>query len=461
MGWPTPRAALVITGEQHGYIEPCGCTGLVNQKGGLTRRHALVKELQGRGWNVIPLDVGNQVRRTGRQSEIKFQMTLEGLKRIGYRAIGFGPDDLQLSVLELVALAAPSDNQPSAFVSANATILDPTLTRRYQIVQAGDIKIGVTSVVHSDGQTTLGGGEISLQDPAEALREVVPELEEAQCDLYVLLSHTSLEKSRELAEQFPLFRVVATAGGMGDPTYEAERVGPSEAMLVQVGIKGMHVGVVGLFDDPQQPLRYQRVPLDSRFPDSSDMLQLLASYQEQLQQLGLEGLGLRPIPYPTGRSFIGSEACEECHSYEYDVWKKSLHSHALDSLVNPGERSEVPRHFDPECLSCHVVGWNPQQHYPYVSGYLGLEATPKMHHVGCETCHGPGAEHVAAESGDQKPSAELVDELRLSVRLPLDEAERKCLECHDLDNSPEFQKEGAFEKFWKEIEHSKAKAPPK
>ena len=113
----------------------------------------------------------------------------------------------------------------------------------------------------------------------------------------MLLAHTSLEKSRELAEQFPLFRVVATAGGMGDPTYEAERVGPSDAMLVQVGIKGMHVGVVGLFDDPQQPLRYQRVPLDSRFPDSSDMLQLLASYQEQLQQLGLEGLGLRPIPY--------------------------------------------------------------------------------------------------------------------------------------------------------------------
>ena len=174
VGWPKPRAALVITGEQHGYIEPCGCTGLVNQKGGLTRRHALVKELAGRGWNVIPLDVGNQVRRTGRQSEIKFQMTLEGLKRIGYRAIGFGPDDLQLSVLELVALAAPSDNQPSVFVSANATILDPTLTRRYQIVQAGDVKIGVTSVVHSDGQTTLGGGEISLKDPAEALREVVP-----------------------------------------------------------------------------------------------------------------------------------------------------------------------------------------------------------------------------------------------------------------------------------------------
>ena len=29
--WPTPKAALVITGEQLGYFEPCGCTA--NQLG--------------------------------------------------------------------------------------------------------------------------------------------------------------------------------------------------------------------------------------------------------------------------------------------------------------------------------------------------------------------------------------------------------------------------------------------
>src|SRR5436309_3560352 len=36
--WPKPVVALVITGQQMGYIEPCGCTGLENQKGGLARR---------------------------------------------------------------------------------------------------------------------------------------------------------------------------------------------------------------------------------------------------------------------------------------------------------------------------------------------------------------------------------------------------------------------------------------
>ena len=34
-GWAQPQAVLLLTGRQHGYIEPCGCTGLANQKGGL------------------------------------------------------------------------------------------------------------------------------------------------------------------------------------------------------------------------------------------------------------------------------------------------------------------------------------------------------------------------------------------------------------------------------------------
>jgi hypothetical protein len=35
----------------------------------------------------------------------------------------------------------------------------------------------------------------------------------------------------------------------------------------------------------------------------------------------------------------------------------------------------------------------------------------------------------------------------------LAKAEQKCKECHDLDNSPDFHATGAFEKYWKEIEH--------
>jgi len=42
---------------------------------------------------------------------------------------------------------------------------------------------------------------------------------------------------------------------------------------------------------------------------------------------------------------------------------------------------------------------------------------------------------------------------RGAMKLPLAKAEAKCMECHDLDNSPDFHVKGAFEKYWKDVEH--------
>jgi hypothetical protein len=448
--WPEPEFVLFITGQQSGHIEPCGCTGLDNALGGLVRRFSLKQQLTERGWNVVPMDVGNQVRRFGRQPEIKFQMTTAGLKQMGYQAIGFGPDDLRLSVGELLGVTADDGQNGTPFVGANTAVLDRSLTPQYQIIETAGRRIGVTAVLGTDEQAQITSDEIIKQSPIEALNTVWPQLQQADCDMYVLLAHTSLKDTILLAQQFPYFDVVVTAGGGSEPTYQAEPIPETDSLLVQVGSKGMHVVVVGVFDDEER-LRYQRVPLDARFPDAREMLDLLASYQEQLKVAGLDGLGVRPIPHPSGHTFVGSDACKDCHVTEYDIWEGTHHAHALSSLVYPGERGEIPRHFDPECISCHVVGWDPQNHFPFTSGYLGLKETPLMHNVGCESCHGPGSAHVDAETLSR--DEELLQKLRLGMRLPLAEAERKCMECHDLDNSPDFHLPGAFERFWERIEH--------
>lgn len=452
-GWPEPQYVLFITGQQQGYIEPCGCSGLTNQKGGLVRRHTLKQQLVDRGWDVVLLDVGNQVRRFGRQPEIMFQMTVEGMKQMGYGAIGLGPDDLRLSAGELLALTVSEGENDSPFVCANTAIIDPSLTPKYRILEAAGRKIGVTAVLGDQEQAKVTSDEIIKQSPVDALNEVWPALKEADCDVYVLLAHTSIDDSIKLAQQFPHFDVVVTAGGVGEPTFEAPQIPGTKSILVQVGTKAMHVGVVGVFEDSEDSprLRYQRVPLDARFPDSRPMLDLLASYQEQLKVAGLEGLGVKPIPHPSGLKYVGSDSCKDCHEEEFDIWDDTPHSWALDSLVEPGERSEIPRHFDPECLSCHVVGWNPQKYFPYVSGYLGLDETPLMYDVGCENCHGPGSAHNDAEALSKDEA--LLEKLRVQMRLPLEEAEKKCMECHDLDNSPDFHVPGAFEEYWEQIEH--------
>ena len=64
--WPRPALAFVLTCEQEGYFEPCGCTA--NQLGGMSRRANLVEKLKGAGWDVVGLDVGGLPRRTGAQA---------------------------------------------------------------------------------------------------------------------------------------------------------------------------------------------------------------------------------------------------------------------------------------------------------------------------------------------------------------------------------------------------------
>ena len=49
-GWSKPAATLVLSGEQHGYIEPCGCAE--HQSGGFARRHDLAHGSQ------VPVDPG-------------------------------------------------------------------------------------------------------------------------------------------------------------------------------------------------------------------------------------------------------------------------------------------------------------------------------------------------------------------------------------------------------------------
>ncbi|MFY8199626.1 MAG: hypothetical protein ACOVLE_03090 [Pirellula staleyi] len=94
--WKDPWAVFFITGKQSGYIEPCGCTGLENQKGGLSRRDSLLTSVRQRGWTVVPIDGGNQVKenRKGRQSEIKYEWSATAMKMMEYQATTFGVDDL-------------------------------------------------------------------------------------------------------------------------------------------------------------------------------------------------------------------------------------------------------------------------------------------------------------------------------------------------------------------------------
>lgn len=458
-GWPQPQLALMFSGEMDGYLEPCGCAGLENQLGGLKRRHTLIKQLESRGWPVAALDMGGQVRRIGPQAEVKYRYALESLIELGYDAIGFGARELRLSSNALLFVMANLDPENNPLVSANVGMFgaDSPFSKHYKVVEAGGKRIGVTSVLgRKHLEVVKNSSDISWADPSEALRKIMPALEGEQCDLLVLLVDADPDEATALAQQFPQFQLVATTGGAEEPPNHAREIEGSAAQLIEVGKKGMYAIVLGVFDDPQEPFRFQRVPLDHRFEDSAEMQGALVAYQDELKETGLDGLGITGVKNPAG-VFVGSGVCADCHSEATEVFESTPHAHATETLLH----IDPPRQFDPECLSCHVTGWNPQKFFPYASGYFGTEKTPHLTGNGCENCHGPGGAHAAAEAGEEEVSDEVQEQLRAGMRLKIEEGEgsmhgqpmgevvKMCLECHDVDNSPDFD----FQKYWPKVKH--------
>ncbi len=457
VGWPKPDVALVFSGEQHGYLEPCGCAGLENQKGGLMRRFTLMKQLRDDGSPLVAVDLGSQVKRTGVQAEMKLDFSYRALAKLGYAAVGFGPEDLRLDLLSVIINL---DEATEPLVSANVGIVDfdSGLSSRYKIVEAGGLKIGITSVLGKQDLARVANAEdLKLLDPEEAISQVLPELRKAGCDHLVLLSHADPAETKALARRYPEFDWVATAHGADEPPKEPAKIAGTDAYLIEPGHKGMYVVVVGLYKNGSPSFRYQRVPLDHRFADAPEIHQLHVEYQQQLEQLGLENLGLKPSPHPSGRKFAGSAVCADCHLSATEVYENTPHFHATDTLLH----LDPQRQFDPECLSCHATGWEPQKYFPFESGYLGLKKTPEMTGNGCENCHGPAARHVAAETGEIEATDEQMEALRAALRLKNVENEgnmkgqvfgkvtQMCMQCHDLDNSPDFD----FQHYWPEVAH--------
>ena len=455
--WPKPKLALVITGNQEGYLAPCGCAGLDRMKGGMSRRDSFFRQLRQDkkyGWPVVGIDVGGIAKGFGKQAELKFQIAVNAMNDMCYSAVALGLSDMYLPTLEVLSLTMPVNAQnKTMFICGNVGLLDFDESRlpRTKLIATGYKTIGITAVLGKTYMAKLAGNtDLKTIAPETLLNEAVPVLK-SRAKFLVLLAHTTRKEAVDLANKYPDFDLVVCSDGGAEPPNKPEEIRKGGTKLITVGEKGMYAVVLGMYDDPKQPLRYQRVTLDSRFPASPKMLALMSAYQDQLKNLGLGGLGIHPLPNPLQESngdFTGAEACMKCHEESYRVWKKSPHSRAFATLKN----ANPPRNFDPECISCHVVGWHPTSFFPFKSGYLSEKETPTLINVGCDDCHGPGQFHVWAENhGTKAQQIAFRKVVRVTKEEMADPNSRRqnCWSCHDLDNSPEFK----FDLYWPYVKH--------
>src|SRR5687768_3661714 len=125
--------------------------------------------------------------------------------------------------------------------------------------------------------------------------------------------------------------------------------------------------------------------------------------------------------------------CGNCHVGHQTDWVTTRHADAYATLAeNPGSQDF--------CFTCHTVNESGNE-VSEASGWSVVQDTA-YHDVQCESCHGPGADHVEVPDAGNEPLA--------SIAASVD-ATDGCAECHNGTHHP-------FVEEWSESKHATPQA---
>jgi len=441
--WPEgrkPDLVLVLTGQSYGYLQKCGCSS--PQKGGLERRYNFIESLRARGWEVVGLDVGDVPRPlpytpTPEQTLTKYEVAMQAMKMMGYKAVGVGKEELSLPLLNgLTKYSIQKGNEYPKVHAANIMNRKEdfpgndggsALTESDILTSKSGINVGVLSVAGAELVLKNVDRSVTYSPKTAAIVNGILKDWKASGkapDVNVMLYQGPFEWTEPASNQkmdantaakgFPDFHVVlCNTPDDSDAPNMPTVVNGGKTMICQVGHKGQSVGVIGIYKTAKgTELYYQRVVMTEEFETPADkekghpVLKLLQDYSDTVRDNDyLSEMGKRKKLHAVqaqhkDAGFVGDNQCFVCHKEEWTEWSKTKHSHAYDALAKIAKHP-VGRNFDGECIICHTVG------YEYQTGYLNEKKTPNLKNVQCENCHGPGSLHVSEETDNTKKNARL------------------------------------------------------
>lgn len=423
---------IVLTADIRGRLVPCGC--FTGQLGGMTRLFTLLEETKTN--NELRVDAGDALQGVQDFEIMEYERILEAFGQMDFRALNIGAREAELSAAVLRRIQSKTG---APLVSANLfsaesgkTILPPFIK-----TEVGGKTVILTGILHPDSidPTQLGEG-LRLESPELALKALLPDLRQ-QCDLLVLLAFADEDNLRQLAEQFyePDFIL---GGDVSQPSGNTRHINQSHVFYVANESR-----TIGLIDFDYVQLRGKQRPaiqindarpalLYEEIPEADAILEIADAYRAEIRvtRLAIDDResnqtaqvpGIRPLA-----RYVGTDRCTACHQAEHAIWKDTGHAHAWAALKY--KKADA----DPNCIACHSVGFGS------ASGYRREFEHAKLVNVGCESCHGPGSQHV-----EERAAGGTVNQRFRPL------AEGDCRTCH----YGEFSRPFDWDAFWPRVAH--------
>ena len=477
--WDKPDLAIAVTGQMHGYLQPCGCSR--PQFGGLSRRYNFLQSLRDKGWPVVAVDLGDISPRPGPQALLKYETAMTALGLMKYSAMGLGKNEFSFPQGVIDALAVPLNNKQAPRILAANLKEEEVLP--WKVVKEGKLSIGVAGVI---GPNLIKEVEKfpNVKFNANAGKQVLLDLAKNKPDLVMILYQGTGEEAKKCAEicaklhkddaKYPKVDVMLCLDNTEEPSGKTNKVG--DTLLIAIGHKGRYVGVLGAFQAKANgpfELKYQLVSIGEEWETpkgkekDNPVMALMEEYAKKVKDQKVKGRNYielfprskHPVQLSSPNAkYIGSKACGECHPHAFKIWedkggKGLAHSRAFKSL----EEADRPslRQFDGECVSCHVVGF--QHSTGYADPANNQKVNLKLLNVGCESCHGPGSDHANNPNNVKlhevmNPFKAKPNEGPAAKQLRINQLDHFCQKCHDTDNDVTWGKV-PFEAKWKIIAH--------
>ena len=381
-GEEPPFVVILYTGGTKSHLEPCGC--YQEQSGGLPRRGYLVSQIRKYGVPTFLVDAGDFFDGTEDIDAQRCQVNLKAMSAIGYDAVALSQTDLGYGDAYL------SEQRSVAsfpFLGDNSTYAQPSVVQ------------------------TING--ISIAFIPSSTEKNLP-----SADIMIALGAAPLENRRGVD-------VIITSGG-GEPNQQVD-----EPLWVVSTPEGKTLGFLALWVNSDGELtrhHASQLALTGDVAEQKSVRRLLTDFYQDVaatsdhQPLFTE----QALEQQAKNGYVSASTCRRCHEQEYLQWSATRHAFAFETLL------KKERYFDPNCVSCHTTGFG------YQTGFQIEDETSTLKGVQCETCHGPGKQHV----GNPKKT-----NIRRSAETSL------CLECHDTKHSPGFAEVVALHT--KDVDHSR------
>jgi hypothetical protein len=424
---PPPLGILLVSAHSAGWVTPCGCPGI--QAGGIARRAGL-GELLRKTFPTAPVryfDLGGFLSFGGQVQRTTTEALLEGMNRIGYEASNAGIADFgrtwEDAEFVRTKVKIPRFSANVVFHDSGRPAYPPYWIVTLPATGGSDAPVRVGVIGVQDERRNLfafgeNGRSVRTIPVAQALERHLPELE-AKTDVVVLLAEMTPEPLGALLKRFP--GIGCVVAGDGGQFFTTPRI-IENVPVVAVGNQGKYLAELRITRAGGKPAVVpfvhwldETVPEDAplaRFAEESvDTINEIS--KRELQASGAQGWDIAP--------YAGSESCGSCHQAAADVWSRSRHAHAFQTLV------KLKRDFTVSCVACHVTGHGAEE-----GGFANTVESPQLLNVQCEQCHGPARQHL------EDPSA------------PYGKVtQNACLACHTPATDPTF----AYEARWKTIQH--------